>query len=139
MSAEYKTIGRRAWAAYDAGDAEAFAACVTPDWREYNGDGDVGTLADMRSLMEVLRKAFTGRHTEIVQELMEGDLLVHRTITTAKHTGRYFDVDPTGRTVRMHQINIHRIVDGQIAETWIALGKPGGFYKQLSGRDRPPG
>jgi len=137
MSEAHKTLGRRAWAAYDAGDAEAFAACVTPDWREHNGDGDITTIDDMRRLMEAQRKAFPDKHTEIVQELIEGDLLAHRTITTATHTGRYFDLDPTGRTVRLHEINIHRIVGARIVETWIAVSQPGGFYKQLSGRDKP--
>jgi predicted ester cyclase len=139
MNEEHRTIGRRAWAAYDAGDVEAFAACVTPDWREHDGDEGASTLDDMRGLMKAQRKAFPDKHTEIVQEVVEGDLLVQRTISTATHTGRYFDLDPTGRTVRLHEINIHRIVGARIAETWIAVGEPGGFYKQLSGRDRPSG
>ena len=137
ISEEHKAIGRRAWAAYDKGDAVAFAACVTPDWREHNGEGHVSTLDDMRGLMEAQRRAFPDKRTQIVQELVEGDLLAHRTITTATHTGRYFDLDPTGRTLLLHEINIHRIVGARIAETWIAVSQPGGFYKQLSGRDRP--
>jgi len=97
MSEAHKTLGRRAWAAYNAGDANAFAACVTSDWREHNGEGEVATLDDMRGLMEAQRKAFPDKHTEIVQELVEGDLLAHRTITTATHTGRYFDLDRNGQ------------------------------------------
>jgi predicted ester cyclase len=87
--------------------------------------------------MDAQRRAFPDKHTEIVQELVEGDLLAQRTITIATHTGRYFDLEPTGRTVRLHEINIHRMVGARIAETWIAVSAPGGFYKQLSGRDAP--
>ena len=46
MSDENGKLLRRAWAAYDSGDFDAFAACLTDDWREYDGQGDVGTVED---------------------------------------------------------------------------------------------
>ena len=36
MSEENVELLRRAWAAYDVGDIEGFAACLTDDWREYD-------------------------------------------------------------------------------------------------------
>src|SRR5437764_14894471 len=56
---------RRAWAAYDRGDAEAFAACLTDDWREYDAVGEVGTLEDERRTMAAHQIAFPDKHTEI--------------------------------------------------------------------------
>jgi SnoaL-like domain len=59
---------RRAWAAYDRGDVDAFAACLTDDWREYGPDGPdggSGTLDDERLTMELHRSAFPDKHTEI--------------------------------------------------------------------------
>jgi ketosteroid isomerase-like protein len=56
---------RRAWAAYDRGDVEAFAACLTDDWRESApGSDEFATLADERPTMELHRTAFPDKHTE---------------------------------------------------------------------------
>jgi hypothetical protein len=52
---------RRAWAAYNRGDIEVFASCLTDDWREYGPEGEAGdfaTLEDERPTMEAHRSAF---------------------------------------------------------------------------------
>jgi len=128
---EYLEVARRAWAAYNDGDEEAFAACVTPDWREYDGDAPVTGLKEAVELMRLHRGAFPDKHTEMLHLFGDGDLVTTYTLTTATHLGRYEDLEPTGRKVRMYQINIHRIVDGRIAETWLAVSEPGGFYTQI--------
>lgn len=129
---EYLEVARRAWVAFDDGDEEDFAACVTPDWREYNGDGPVTGLKETFELMRSHRLAFPDKHTEMLHLFGDGDLVTTYTLTTATHLGRYKDLEPTGRSVRMYQINIHRVVAGRIAETWLAVSEPGGFYKQLA-------
>lgn len=55
---------------------------------------------------------------------------------TATHTGRYLDVEPTGKQVRIVEMMIHRMRDGRIAESWeVTYGA--GFYEQLTGRPAP--
>jgi ketosteroid isomerase-like protein len=55
---------RRAWAAYDRGDVEGFAACLTDDWREFGPEGEgYATLDDERPTMELHRSAFPDKHT----------------------------------------------------------------------------
>jgi ketosteroid isomerase-like protein len=76
---------RRAWAAYDRGDVEAFAACLTDDWRESGPRGPeagFGTLADERRTMELHRLAFPDKHTEI-HSIVADDATVacHCTVT----------------------------------------------------------
>ncbi|MDQ1448437.1 MAG: hypothetical protein QOC79_1408, partial [Actinomycetota bacterium] len=51
-------LARRAWAAYDRGDEEAFAACLTDDWREYDSAGVSETLEGEREAMRAHRTAF---------------------------------------------------------------------------------
>ncbi len=80
---------RRAWAAYDRGDVEAFASCLTDDWREYGPEGEAGgfaTLEDERPTMEAHRLAFPDKHTEIVQVVAD-DGMVGASIST-KDWGR---------------------------------------------------
>jgi predicted ester cyclase len=127
----------RAWAAYDRGDEETFAACLTDDWREYDGTGDSASLDDVVASMRLHRSAFPDKKTTVEQWVTEGDIVVARSVTTATQTGQYLDLEPSGRTVRISEISIHRIQDGLIAETWQETGG-GGFYEQLTGRPAPP-
>ena len=39
MSEANIALLRRAWTAYNQGDEEEFAACLTPDWKEYGSPG----------------------------------------------------------------------------------------------------
>lgn len=133
---EHEALVRRAWAAYDRGDVEEFGACLAPDWREYDADGDSITLADVVPGMRAQRVAFPDKHTEVQHVIREGDVIVTRTTTTATHTGKYFDLEPTGKSLRSHEISIHRIVRGRIAETFQETGASG-FYTQLTGRPAP--
>ena len=58
-------------------------------------------------------------------------------MTKATHIGRYFDLDPTGKILEVHEVIFNRMSGGRIAETWQVTGSPG-LYLQLTGR-RPPG
>lgn len=127
---DLKALARRAWQAYDRCDFEAFSQCVTDDWVEHADDEDEG-LAEMQSLIELQRQGLSDKHTEFLVELAEGDLIAQLTRTTGRHTGQYVDLPPTGKTFRMYQINIHRVVGDRIAETWIAVGPGGAPYQQL--------
>ena len=131
-----KTLLRRAWAAYDRGDAEGFAACLTDDWREYDGDGNETHIDEERAAMALHRVAFPDKHTEVEAIVAEGDLIAVMSATTATHTGIYYDAKPTGRRLRIHELSLHRIRDGRIAETWAEVSGPG-FYQQLTGRPSP--
>lgn len=43
---------------------------------------------------------------------------------------------PDNRTEIVHEISIHRVVDGRIAETW-AVTDNVGFYQQITGQRAP--
>lgn len=132
---------RRAWAAYDRGDFEAFAACLTDDWREYGPGGsatDHGTLDGERPTMEAHRSAFPDKHTEIHQIVADDEMVACHCTITATHTGRYFDLEPTGKKVVLHEMMVNRVRDGRLAITWAMTDGPG-FYEQLGGGSAPEG
>ena len=54
-------------------------------------------------------------------------------MTKATHIGRYFDLDPTGKILEVHEVIFNRMSGGRIAETWQVTGSPG-LYLQLTGR-----
>jgi predicted ester cyclase len=131
----------RAWAAYDRGDVEAFAACLTDDWREYGPDGPDGgwgTLEDERLTMDLHSSAFPDKHTEIHDIVGDDELVACRCTVTATHTGRYFDANPTGKRVVVQEMMFNRLRDGLLCETW-AMTAGLGFYEQITGSPSPPG
>jgi predicted ester cyclase len=130
---------RRAWAAYDRGDIEAFRACVTDDWKQYGPAGaEAGfeTLEDQRETMELHRIAFPDKHTAINQIVADDETVACYCTCSATHTGPYFDLEPTGQRVVIHEMMFSRIRDGRLAETW-AIDAGAGFYEQLTGRPAP--
>lgn len=130
---------RRAWAAYDRGDVEGFAACLTDDWREYGpgaGDERFGTLDDERRTMAAHRVAFPDKQTEIRVIVADDEIVGCYCTVTATHTGQYFDVEPTGRRLVIHEMMFNRVRGGRLAVTWAMTAGPG-FYQQLTG-GRPP-
>jgi len=131
------TLLRRAWAAYDRGDVDGFAACLTDDWRESEaGDDGYATLDDERPTMALHRSAFPDKHTEILQIVADDQTVGCYCIVTATHTGRYLDAEPTGRRLVIHEMMFNRVRDGRLAETWALTAGPG-FYRQITGRDAP--
>ena len=128
---------RRAWAAYNRGDVDGFAACLTDDWREYEpGSEGYATLDDERPTMALHRVAFPDKHTEFLQIVADDDMVGCYCIVAATHTGKYFDVEPTGKQVIVHEMMFNRVRDGRVAETW-AMTAGAGFYRQITGRDAP--
>jgi predicted ester cyclase len=137
MSQANVDLLRRAWAAYDRGDVEGFAACLTDDWREYDAAGGAtATLEDERPTMEHHRSAFPDKHTEIHLIVADEDTVACHCTVTATHTGKYFDVEPTGRRLIVHEMMFNRVRDGRVAETWAMTGGVG-FCTQLTGREAP--
>jgi predicted ester cyclase/uncharacterized membrane protein YeaQ/YmgE (transglycosylase-associated protein family) len=124
---------RRAWAAHDRGDVEAFSACVTEDWREYQAKGNAVTLEDAARTMELHLVAFPDKHTEIHDIVASADIVACRCTTRASHLGKYLEVEPTGKPVTLEEMMFSRVRDGRICATWSMTDGPG-FCEQVSGR-----
>ena len=77
----------------------------------------------------------------------EGDRVVARLTTSARHTGPFMGIEPTGNRYSIDEIHIFRIRDGQMVEHWHAFDTAG-LIAQLKGdgkggdtepsKDRPP-
>ena len=138
MSEANIALLKRAWAAYDKGDEEAFAACLTPDWKEYGSPNasSYGTLEDERRTMREHRIAFPDKHTEIHMILADENTVACFCTVRATHSGKYLDAEPTGKIVFEHEMMFNRVRDGKISETY-AMGTGPGFYEQITGKEIP--
>jgi steroid delta-isomerase-like uncharacterized protein len=69
--------------------------------------------------------AFPGIQHEIVDQFAAGDRVATRIVVTGVHTGDFMGMPPTGRSISIGAINIHRLAGGQVIEQWVnsdALG-----------------
>jgi predicted ester cyclase len=61
-----------------------------------------------------------------IEELVaEGEFVTNRFTTTGTHDAPLFWIPPTWRRMVVHSQEMHRIVDGKVAESWIADDVPG--------------
>jgi predicted ester cyclase len=64
--------------------------------------------------------------------IAEGDRVAARLTTSARHTGPFMGVEPTGRRYSIDEIHIFRLRNGQLVEHWHAFDT-GSLMKQLKG------
>jgi len=69
---------------------------------------------------------------EIDDMIAEGDRVAVRVTTSARQTGPFMGLEPTGRRYSIEEIHIFRIRDGQLVEHWHQFDKMG-LLQQLRG------
>ena len=90
----------------------------------------------LKQVLSVIRGGFPDVRARIDLIVAEGDLVAYHTISEGTHTKEYFGVAPTGKRVTLRQLNIDRIRDGKIVESWSeSFGQ--GFHYQLTGKAPP--
>ncbi len=95
---------------------------VGPEWR-----GVEGIKAEVRRH----RTSFPDWNERVDDIVAEGDKVVIRFTSTGTQRGEFGGIAPTGRTVRIQEVAIYRLVGGKIVEQW---GFPDihGLLQQLS-------
>lgn len=73
-----------------------------------------------RAAVNFWRQAFPDFHTTIEQMLGEGEYVVNRFTTHGTHTGPLGEIPPTGRDFKVSGVDLHRVVDGKVVESWIS-------------------
>ena len=82
---------------YADGDAEALLACLTGDWVLHEEDGSTSSRSDLADITRSHAVAFPEKRIEWLQELVNSDRVAHHVRFTLVHSGRYHDLEPTGR------------------------------------------
>lgn len=87
-------------------------------------------------LREGMRRAGAGvsdPEFEIHDMIAEGDRVAARLTTTARHTGTFMGIEPTGNRYSIDEIHVFRLRDGQLVEHWHEFDK-GALLAQLKGQ-----
>src|SRR3954466_3855646 len=115
---------------YADGDSAALLALLTDDWKLHEADGSVTSRELIAQITDVHRDAFADKRFEFLQEVGDGDFVAHHARFELRHTGRYHDLDATGRTAILSEMVFHRFSGHRIAESW-RMTHPDGVYDQL--------
>jgi steroid delta-isomerase-like uncharacterized protein len=113
---------RRFYAALDAGDGEALASLVTPDW--VNDDPSMPPLSGpegARALAATLTGAFPDFASQILLTVEDADHVAVHVRHTGTHHGDFLGVPATGRAVTVTSTAIVTIRDGRIAENRVVF------------------
>jgi predicted ester cyclase len=86
-------------------------------------------------LREGMRRAGAGISDPefVIHDLIaDGDRVAARLTTSARHTGTFMGIEPTGNRYSIDEIHIFRLRDGQLIEHWHEFDK-GALMAQLKG------
>jgi len=115
-----KALVRRVYAEWwnANGNAASVDAMVKPGFIGHLDNGKIRTIDTLRHDIAVFQSALSGLREEVEDMIAEGDRVAVRYTLYATHTGDFYGVKPTGKTIKVSGIEIFRIEDGKIAEFW---------------------
>ena len=85
--------------------------------------------AGFADAVEKLRAAFDQK-VRSLHTAAEGDLVIDHWVSDGAHRGPFFDIEPTGKNVRIEGFSVWRIKDGRAVEAW-GLVDIAGLMRQL--------
>ncbi len=82
------------------------------------GDGQSMPRSQFKMLAQATFTAFPDLQVTVNDQVAEGDLVVTRWSATGTHLGDFLGNAPTGKSVHIRAIHIHKIEGGRIAHLW---------------------
>jgi ketosteroid isomerase-like protein len=110
VSEDVQALIRRTWDTFDTADEEGFLACFAPGWVEHYGEL-TATVEDALGALRRYADELTERETTLERVVVQGEWAAVRTTRRATHRA-------TRKPVHVHEISLHRIENGRLAESW---------------------
>ncbi len=106
-----------------AGDIDAFVERLHPAYVRHcqampPGAQEIHGREGMRAFLEANQATFPDYHEEIEHLVGEGDFVAWRSRGRGTMRGSMGPFPPTGKTMDLVIVGMHRFQDGAIAETW---------------------
>jgi steroid delta-isomerase-like uncharacterized protein len=129
---ENKALVRRWFSELDKRNLPIIDELLVVDYVDHNPP--LPGLADGREgvwqATLALASAFPNAEHTIEDQMAEGDKVMTRLTVRATFLGEILGFQPTGKTVEVRGIAVHRIADGKLVEHW-AQADMAGFMEQL--------
>ncbi|WP_066902963.1 ester cyclase [Millisia brevis] len=109
----------RFYALFVSVDPEGARDILAPDW--VNHPADEGRNPDVAGFIQGigdLGSALTPLRIRRLVTVVEGDLVVCRMHLSGRFVSAFGGYEPTGQESGFDAMDMHRIADGRIAETW---------------------
>lgn len=81
--------------------------------------GRIGGLEGARRFISMLHAGMSTIEYTVEDMIAEGDKVVYRWMLKGTHTGVFMGVPPTGNRISMSGIDIIRLSEGKIVESWV--------------------
>ncbi|WP_265521949.1 ester cyclase [Oerskovia flava] len=99
--------------------ADVLRNLVAPDFHNHDSTpGSSGGLDGLVATMHWFSDAFSDQVVEVLHCVAEGDLVALHVSFSARHTGYFRGLAPTGRRFSVREMHMLRFVDGREAEHW---------------------
>ena len=125
---DMKALARRSLDMWASGNRDNPAEVFAPRYVNHQESAAVGgarqlSLDEWRAVVAENHRAFSDFRVTILMQIAEGALVATRWRFTATHTGDYLGHPPTGRQASWTGVQIDRVADGKIVESWVDWDK----------------
>ncbi|MGR9178875.1 ester cyclase (plasmid) [Rhizobium leguminosarum] len=114
-----KALVARFYEAFNTDNADIFRTILSPVWTDHpEAPGQIPGPEGLIGVVGTFRKAFEGLHITPEQVVAEADHVVVRIRLEGHHIKDFYGHAPSGKHAVFHGMDMHRIENGAIAETW---------------------
>ena len=123
-----KELSRRAiemWSSNNNGRPEDLFTVDYINHQEPDVEGGSSSknLEEWKKLVGEYHKSFSDSRVSLLRQIAEGDLVVTHWEITAKQTGDFMEISPSGTEVSWRGVSIDKVSDGKISESWVNWDK----------------
>ncbi|MCO6453534.1 MAG: ester cyclase [Caldilineales bacterium] len=112
------------------GDYGVIEELVAPDFQS-RGDETMTTMGTegFKELVAGFRAAFPDGRMIIEEVIAEDDTVITWSVFTGTNTGPLEGIPPTGKTVRVKDVDLFRISNGMVIESWAHFDQLGMLHQ----------
>jgi steroid delta-isomerase-like uncharacterized protein len=119
LAANKELVRRHQEEIWNKGNTAAIDEFYTPDFVGHFPFGELVDREELKKAVAMHRAAFPDWTEQIEDIVAEGDRVAIRFISRGTQRGEFRGIKPTGRSVRIGEAALFRIVDRRIAEQWV--------------------
>jgi steroid delta-isomerase-like uncharacterized protein len=122
MNSERNKATVRRWSEelWSRGDLAVADEIISPDYVRHDPGDPFPARGpeDVRRIVTMLRSMLPDLTIEVNEIVAEGDMVASRYTATATDTRGYMGRPPTGKRIRTSAMQMFRLADGKIVESW---------------------
>jgi len=111
-------ITKRYVTIFEAAQLDRYDEILTDDYVNHTRVGSIAGIDAFKGFMQGIYAAFPDIRWEVLDTRVDGDRIVYHYAVTATHQGETMGVPGTGKEIRFTGMEMNRVVDGKLAETW---------------------